>query len=281
MVSLWALAILHPDDAARVQTAVDHLMEGLGSDDATMRLAAAEGLQALQLDPEIVGPKLIHLLDDADPVVAHNLVETFASLGEPAALRAGNALSNEKLRRLAVQVLERLGPKAKLAVPQIVDALAAADGEFRQQLLSVVGNIGPDAAPASGELVRSLDDASEETRISALLALGNIGPGAAAAKSKVVAMIDGSEDPFERVLAAWVIAKTASSDGQAVAKILPVLIKGLSFPDGRVQAEAAITLGELGTAARSAADALDELAARENAPIELREIAKEAAAAVR
>ncbi len=96
-----------------------------------------------------------------------------------------------------------------------------------------------------------------------------------------MALVDGSEDPFERVLAAWVIAKTASSDAQAIAKIVPVLIKGLSFPDGRVQAESAITLGELGTAARSAAAALDALASKKNAPMELREIAKEAAAAVR
>ncbi len=180
MVSLWALAKLHPQDSARLKTAVDHLVEGLGSDDAAMRLAAAEGLQALPLDPETIAPKLIHLLDDADPIVAHNLVETFASLGEPAAQRAGNALSNEKLRHLAVQVLERLGPKAKLAVPQIVEALPGAEGEFRQQLLAVVGQIGPDAAAATGELTQSLDDDSVETRIIALLALGNIGPGAAA-----------------------------------------------------------------------------------------------------
>jgi HEAT repeat protein len=281
MVSLWALAKLHPADSARMQTAVDHLIEGLGSEDPTMRLAAAEGLQALELDPEAVAPKLINLLNDADPVVAHNLVETFASLGESAGARAGKALSNEKLRGLAVQVLERLGPKAKLAVPQIVEALAGADDEFRQQLQSVVGQIGPDAAPATGELARSLEDDSEETRIGALLALGNIGPGAAAAKAKVIALMDATQDPFERILAAWVIAKTAASDQQAVAKIVPVLIKGLTFPDGRIQAESAITLGELGPAASSAAAALDALAAKEIAPMELREIAKEAAAAVR
>ncbi len=120
MVSLSALAKLHPDDPVRVRTAVDHLFEGLESDDATVRLAAAEGLNALPLDPEFVAPKLIKMLDDADPVVAYNLVETFASMGEPVALRAGTALSNEKLRGFAVQVLERLGPKAKIAVPHIV-----------------------------------------------------------------------------------------------------------------------------------------------------------------
>ncbi len=168
LVSLWALAKLYPEDAARQQAALDHLIEGLGSSDASMRLAAAEGLHGLALDPEIVGPRLIQLLDDADPVVAYNLVEAFASLGEAAAERAGNALSNEKLRNLAVQVLDRLGPKAKLAVPQIVDALAGAEDEYRLQLQAVVRKIGPDAAPATEELVRSLDDASDETRISAL-----------------------------------------------------------------------------------------------------------------
>ena len=281
MVSLSALAKLHPEDATRLQTAVDHLVTSLGSDDASLRLAAAKGLQSLPLDHEVVGPKLIQLLDDSDPIVAYNLVETFASLGEPAAERAGNALSNEKLRGLAVRVLERLGPKAKLAVPQIVSALSDAEGEFRRQLQDVVGQIGPDAAAATEELAASLDDDSEEIRISALLALGKIGPGAAAASSKVLAMTDRAKDPFERLLAAWAIAKIASSDEQAVAKIVPMLIEGLSFSDDRVQAEAATTLGMLGPAASSAADALDALAANEVAPMELREIAKKAAAAVR
>lgn len=281
MVSLWALAKLHPDDAARQQTAIDHLIEGLGSDDATMRLAAAEGLNELDLDPDIIGPKLIHLLDDADPIVAHNLVETFASLGEAAAERAGRALANEELRDLAVRVLDRLGPKASVAVPHIVDALSGAKDDFRLQLQSVIRQIGPDAAAATEELVRSLNDASEETRVSALLALGYIGPGAAAAKSKVLPTVDSSQDPFERVLSAWVVAKIAPTDKQAIDKVVPVLIKGLHFPDGLVQAESAMTLGELGPAARSAADELEALAARKDVPAELGEIANEAATAVR
>ena len=281
MVSLWALAKLHPEDSARLRTTVDHLVKSLSSDDASIRLAAAKGLQSLPLDPDVIGPKLIQLLDDSDPIVAYNLVETFVSLGEPVAGRAGNALANEKLRSLAVQVLERLGPKAKIALPQIVSTLHGAEGEFRRQLQTVVGEIGPDAAPATEELIRSLDDESEETRISALLTLGKIGPGAAAASSKLLTMTDGTKDPFEQLLAAWAIAKIASADEKAVAKIVPILIKGLSFPDGRVQAEAATTLGSLGPAAHSAVDALDALAAKEIAPLELREIAKKAADDVR
>lgn len=281
MVSLWALAKLHPDDKVRLQTAVDHLVGGLGSDDATIRLAAAEGLQELPLDAVTLGPKLIELLSDADPVVAYNLAETFASLGEPAAQRAGNALSNEKLRDLAVQVLERLGPKAKPAVPQIVAELAKAEGDYRQQLQSIVRQIGPDAAAATAQLVQSLDSDDEAIRIGALLAIGNIGPAAAAAQSKSLMLMDGSDSPFERIVVAWTVAKIASSDSDAVAKVIPVLITGLSFPDGRVQAEAASTLGSLGPAARSAAVALDALAAKEAAPMELQEIAKEAASAVR
>ena len=93
--------------------------------------------------------------------------------------------------------------------------------------------------------------------------------------------MNGSEDPFERIVAAWVIAKIAASDKQAVAEVVPVLIRGLSFPNGGVQAEAASALGSLGKAAASAKDALDALAGNEKAPTELRLIAKEAAAEVR
>ncbi|WP_246420849.1 HEAT repeat domain-containing protein [Aporhodopirellula rubra] len=281
LVSYWALAKLHPGDAARLKAAVDQLVSSLSSDDASLRLAAAKGLQSLPVDPEVLGPKLIEVLNDSDPVVAHNLVDALASLGEPAAEKAANALSNEEMRELAVAVLEELGDQAKPAMPSIVSALATAEGEFRNQLQTVVGQIGPDAASATDELIRSLDDGEESIRIGALFALGNIGPCAAAAAAKVVSVMEETDEPFEKLLAAWTISKISPSDEAMAAKVVPVLIEGLRFPDGRVQAEAITALGSLGSAASAAADELTSLANNESAPDELRELAKQAASAVK
>ena len=281
MVSRWALAKLHPDDESRLEDAVNHLIEGLGSEDANIRLAAAEGLNALPADPALVGPKLVELLDESDPIVADNLAETFASMGEAVAERAGAALSNEQLRGLAIQVLGRLGPKAKSAVPQIVDALVDSEDNFRLQLQTVIRQIGPDAAAATDELLRSLDSDSKEMRIDALLALGNIGPGAYSAKHTVLPIMQNGEQDIEPIIAAWVIAKIAPTDEQSIAKCVPVLVKGLSFDDGRVQAEAAHALGLLGPLAGDAADALDALASDPGTAPGLRDIAKEAVDAVR
>lgn len=281
LVSRWALAKLHPEDASIQKAALDQLISSLGSDDATVRLAAAEGLQSLSVEPDVLGPKLIEMLNDSDPVVAHNLVDALASLGEPVAERAGQALSKAEVRVLAVRVLERLGPQAKSAVPNIVDAMESAEGEFRRKLQNVLGQIGPDASQGTAELIRSLNDDSEDVRISALLALGRIGPGAGAAGPNVEALMVRTEDPFEKLLAAWTIAKINASDDQMVAKIVPVLIDGLRFPDGRVQAEAASILGSLGPAAEKAVDELNALSNDESASTELRELAKEAVSAIR
>jgi HEAT repeat protein len=281
LVSRWAIAKLHPEDESRMKAAVDQLVASLGSDDASLRLAAAKGLQSLDVEPDVLGPRLIEMLNDSDPIVAHNLVDAIASLGEPVAERAGNALSNAEVRELAVRVLERLGPQAKSAVPDLVAAMASAEGEFRQQMQTVLGQIGPDAAPASGELIRSLSDDSDGVRISALLAIGRIGPEAGSVASKVEAFMVKTDDPFEKLLSAWAIAKISAKDDPMVAKIVPVLIEGLSFPDARVQAEAVSMLGSLGPAADKALDDLNALSNNESASIELRELAKEAAAAIR
>ncbi|MCM2372541.1 HEAT repeat domain-containing protein [Aporhodopirellula aestuarii] len=281
LVSRWALAKLHPDDESLLNAAVDELVTSMGSDDASLRLAAAKGLQSLPVDPGVVGPKLMELLNDSDPVVAYNLVDALASLGEAAATRAGKGLANEEVRDLAVKVLDRLGEDASPAVPDIVSALAGAEGEFRSELISILAQIGPPASPATTELINALDDASDQTRVQALYAIGSIGPGAREASPAVKALLVKTDDTFERILAAWAISQIDASNEQAVAMIVPVLIEGLSFPDGRVQAEAASTLGSLGPAASEALDELDALSANEFVPPEIREVAKDAADAIR
>ncbi|MFG0288867.1 MAG: HEAT repeat domain-containing protein [Rhodopirellula sp. JB044] len=280
LVSRWALAKLHPENPELTQSAVDQLVAALGNDDPSIRLAAAKGLQSLKVDPEILGPRLIAMLNDSDPVVAHNLVDALASLGEPVAKKAGENLSKEEHQDLAVAVLKELGPKAKSAIPDVVEALAAAEGEFRRDLQTVCGQVGPDAAAATRELARSLKSDEESTRISALFALGSIGPQANAATGDVESFMDSATDPFEKLLAAWAISKLAPTDETKIAKIVPVLVNGLTFPDQRVQAEAIMTLESLGSAASSATDALTALANDQTAQPEMRSLAESAAKAV-
>lgn len=260
-VSIWALAKMYPDNEQGRVLAVETLIAGLTDNDPTLRLMAAKGLQLLAPDPEIVAPRLVAVLAEEDPVVAYNLVEAFASLGEPAAERAAAALQNEKLRSLAAEVLSRMGSQAAAVAPQVAAALKDSSGEFRQQLQSALANMGTAAAPATPELIRSLSDDAAEVRISAMLALANIGPAASAAKSALLSKVQSSNSEFESVAAAWAVVKIAAEDANAVATAVPVLTAGLQLDDATVQVEAATALGDLGKTAASAADALTQLAA--------------------
>lgn len=261
MVSIWALAKMFPDNEQGRVLAVDTLIAGLTDSDPGLRLMAAKGLQLLAPDPEIVAPRLVAVLKEEDPIVAYNLVEAFASLGEPAAARAAEALQSEQLRSLAVEVLSRMGSQAAAVAPQVAEALKDSSGEFRQQLQSALANMGPAAAPATPELIRSLSDDAAEVRISAMLALANIGPAANAAKSALLSKVQSSNSEFESVAAAWAVVRIAADDADAVATAVPVLTAGLELDDATVQVEAATALGDLGKTAAAATDSLAQLAA--------------------
>jgi HEAT repeat protein len=276
MMSQWALARVHRDDPAQVNAAVDALVAGLSDDDAAIRLMAAEGLQELNLEPGVIAPKLAAVLIEEDPVVAHNIVEAFASLGEAATARAVAALDTETMRDLALRVLERLGPNAASGVPQLVAILENATGEYRERLQTVLGSIGPAAASATSELARSLTSDNQAVRVSAIIALGNIGPEAKAAVDPLKKLVQANGGKTEAVAAAWALANIAADDPATVAIAVPALIQGLSSADPMIQYESATTLGRLGQASADAIDTLKRLASSPDTDEAVKQAANEA-----
>lgn len=281
MLSSWALARLNPADASRMKAAEEQLVRGLASDDPMIRLAAVKGLDSLPLPADVIAARLADALDETDTVVAFNVVDALSKLGEPAAVMAAAALTSPDTRLRAAEVLQRLGPAAEAAVPELVKALQDSTGSFREQLQIAVRRIGPGAAAATDELIRSLDDTDPVIRRSAVLAIGSIGTPAAAAKGKLIESLGSIEDSFEQVLAAWAVAKVAPEDEQVAKIAVPFLVDALGFPNVLVQAEAAATLGLLGSAARPALEPLQGLADDQDAPEELREIARQAIESIR
>lgn len=276
MVSAWALAKLQPENEKQLRGAVEKLVLGLASDDPTVRLTAAETLQMLPPHPELVGPRLVELLDESDPVVAFNVVEALASLGPEAARRAGKALQSEEFRGLAVQVLKRLGPDAEPAVPQMVETLRDTSGMLREQLQLALAAVGPAAAPAVDELLDSLDRPSGSVRTTAVLALGKIGPAAQKAAPAVKEHLRETSDRFEQIAAAWALVKVSDQNAEAVETAMPFLVEGLQFPDPMVRSEIVALLGDLGPAAKPAIKPLRKLAENPQAPRPLRDEATEA-----
>lgn len=280
MISTWALAKLSPDDQEKMRAAVDKLVRGLSSDDATIRLTAAKGIELLNPDPALVMKDLALILDEGDPVVALNIADAIASLGEPVAQRVAEQLDEDELRWLAVEVLRRLGPEAGPAVPEIIAALRGASDEYRERLQEAVRAIGAPAAAATTELVRSLDSDEEDVRHTALLAIGSIGTGASASQPALLALMESTDDEFERTLAAWALAHAAPEDDEAASAAVPVLIKALDHDDLPIQLGAADVLGQLGTRARPAVDKLKSIATDEDAPEALKEVAGRAAKSI-
>jgi HEAT repeat protein len=263
MTAAWALAKLHPDDEAAQKLAVEKLVHGMKSNDAAMRSAAARSLQMLHEPPELIAPYLVEVVNDPDPDVQTNVVNAVAGLGESVVPRVIIGLKNPQLRRPAVRVLTKLGPKASAAVKPLIDAAANADPVFRTQIQFALAAIGPAAAPATDLLVKSLASKEANERESALYALRKIGPGAKSAVKPLIQRAQSGES-FDSLAAAWALARIAPDDPAVAAKVLPVLTRGLSSSNEETQLDSIEALADLGPAAAPAVAALEKAARDDN-----------------
>jgi HEAT repeat protein len=259
MVSAWAVAKLNPGDEAAEKTAVDKLVAGLKSKDPGIRTAAAKGLQSLQAPPEMVGPALVALINDADEEVQVHAVDAIASLGESVVPRVTNGLKNPQLRHAAIQVLRKLGPKAAGAVQPLMEAASSGDAKLRTEINLALGAIGPAAAPATEMLAKSLESSDAGERESALYALRQIGPKADAAARPLLRKLQ-ADDSFEAMAAAWALARIAPANDQVAVVVVQKLAGGLSNKDETVRLESAMALGDMGPKAKDAAEAVDKAA---------------------
>jgi hypothetical protein len=110
-------------DAIPEEDPIQILTLALETDDAAVRQKAARGLAQIGHSHEIVVPALIRALPDRDPLVRLSVSNALGRIGQPAVPFLVDALNTEdtELRRLVVVTLGRLGPKAKVAVPFLVD----------------------------------------------------------------------------------------------------------------------------------------------------------------
>lgn len=272
MIAAWAVAKLNPGDKAAVKLAVDKLVQGLKSNEPTIRTAAAKSLQSLQAPPEMVAPELVALINDGDAEVQANVIDAIAGLGESVVPRVSKALENPQLREPAVRILRKIGPKAAGAVPALIAAASKADAKFRTDIQLALGAIGPDAAPATDMLAKSLVSSDAGERESALYALRKIGPKANAAVKPLFLRMQ-ADDTFEAMAAAWALTRIAPENAQVTAAVVTKLSHGLADANEQVRLESVNGLAELGTAAKTAAPALEQ-AAKEDSSDEVRDAAE-------
>lgn len=265
-VSLWALARLHPDDAALQRRTVRRLAEFLKSDDPRQRVAAARALVELDPDPEIARPIIKKVMDGASPEVLHAAMDAIASLGEKTLPRMIEALEAPEVRARAAAIIARIGPKAKRGVPALVEALEDPDPETRNEVLFALASIGPGAEGAVPAVAKALGDADMNVRYAACYALGSIGPAATSAKAALQRNL-GSPDDFLSMSSAWALARIDPGCTETAPKSVPLLVKALEQPDAMTRLHAAESLGLLGPLAKDAVGALKKALQDDNADV--------------
>ena len=262
----WALATIHPDDAALQAEAVDRLQGGLTSDVPAVRNAAVEGLSDLaprlgEPDRKALAKAFAGLLTDPMPTVGLAAGGGLIRLGADAldALRA--ALAEQPVRNDALEILSVMGPQALPALDDLVAALADSDPVCRSDAAFAIASIGPEAKAAVPALEQVLGDESAEAtvRYTAAYALGKMGSEAASAEPLLRKLVD-SEDEQLATVCVWAVLKIKPGDKPLVESAVPKLRNALQGEREMIRLEAAVALGEIGPPAASAVPMLEMLA---------------------
>ncbi len=282
-----ALGSIGPD----AREAVPDLTRALTDADSRVRGEAAASLGAIGPDSGPAVPALAHLaVAEADDQIADLAAEALGSIGPRAVpalvtmLRTGRAT----VRVRALTALEKVGPKAAAAIPELLRALEDRDEAVRAAAAETMGAVGagPRANAAMIPLLEALRDEDPIVRQQAAEALSQIGTGErrelpglidAMRKSAVPPLLQslGDEDPFVRRHAARALGKIGAASDQVV----PALVRALKDPERLTRISAIEALGAVGPPATSALDDLGRL--RNDQDPEIRSSAEAAIRAIR
>ena len=183
--------------------------------------------------------------------VALLLCPFFSLVAEPppdvAKLAAQLSSTDRDTRREAGHALEKLGPAAKTALPELIKALDDSDKQVWANAFSAIAAIGPDAAAAIPRLVDALDlrkstDYRErdkaQKRMRAAHALACIGDAARPALIEALK----ANDTGLRLGAAKALGEMGAHSRDAI----PGLIENLGHADEELRGEVIETLARIG-----------------------------------
>lgn len=262
----WARAKINPDDAELRGQAIDRLQTSLASESPALRRAAVEGLSGLagvfdKPERQELAATLVALLADPDPEVVLATGGALIRLEGDATAALQEALSKPALRPIAMELLAEIGPAARPALAEIVAGLSDPDDNYRAESAMAVAAVGPGAEEAIGPLQQLLADTANEPslRYAAAYALGRIGPAALPAEPLLRRLAD-SDDELMATVAVWAALKIKPDDRTLFDAAIPKLRHALQRDRDIVRLEAAVALGEIGPAAKTALPMLELLA---------------------
>jgi HEAT repeat protein/lysophospholipase L1-like esterase len=272
----WALGDVGPAAASAVPALVPLLRDR----DPFVRAGAAFGLGGIGAAAKPSIPGLIAGLSDLDERVRWRAADALAKIGlEPDSTDLLVPLVRDAAgpgRGLAAEALGRLGPEARVAVPELIAATSDPRPDVRWRAIWALGQIGPTAVAAVPTLRADLTD--PEVRWRAAEALRGIGLTAVAAVPDLLALLEDPSsnvrwrvvtalgaiqarqaapgvatmihDPAENVRLAAVRALVQMAAEPSLAE--PAFLAALRDPDSRVRLHAVRGLGHLGLASPAA-----------------------------
>jgi HEAT repeat protein len=246
------LAITHIDSSVGQELA----LEGMKQGSPAVRLAALRALAVA--DPKAARRAAIEMLaGKANPRLRRLAVETLerVKVRDPeAASWLVQALADDDfyVSHRAQSLLESVG---HAAVAALIALLQGPDAERRRKAIWALRGIGADAAEAVPALVAALEDSTVLYGASipqcAMAALAAIGPAAQAALPALMRFLE-SDDPTTRFGAAKALIKITGK----IRPYLPVLIEALSSSDIHLRLRAAEALEQIGPPAKAAGPTL-------------------------
>lgn len=273
-----ALILMEP----AATTSVPVLRKLVAADDPAKIQSAASFLGAIGSDAGAAVPDLItaRARPGVEGELAESLEKSLIQIGPPAVpelVKAMNAAQGDS-QHWSVRCLRDLGPAA---VPFLITALESTDTERQRDAIQVLTLVGDAAEPAIPQLKRLAENDPGELRGPALVALA-----AAGARPEVVLPLAEQAMTDSSVARRRSGATALASLGQRAQSARATLINGLKDADATVAASSARALGRLGNAAAPAVEPLltalarPELSVREAVVHALGELGETAQAAV-
>ena len=252
-----ASALVPAQDASRPEeprvqqasSAVPALIEAIGDDNASVRLAAIQSLGALE-DPRAIAALGKALKEDADPRVREAAAEALGDIDDPRAVpHLVEALRGERVATVRERIIHALGD---IGDPAAIDAIAGASKDqsvgVRREVANALGEIeGRRALPTLLGMAR---DADVEVRRHVASALGDLED-----QDAFDTLAQLSRDADAEVRQSAIQGLGQLEDGRA----LPVFVAALKDQHAEVRSQAADAIhniDEISTAPRALIDAL-------------------------
>src|SRR5215470_4053499 len=180
VIALSAVASAQSSPQMKAQEkahSVHDLIQQLRSQDAGIRVSAAEALGRMGAAAKEAVPALIAALKDQDDSVRNSAADALGRMGGEAVPALIAALKDQDVIvcSYAAGALGRMGAAAKEAVPALIAALKDQDGVVRSSAADALGQMGAAAKEAVPALIAALKDQDGVVRSSAADALGRMG----------------------------------------------------------------------------------------------------------